>query len=311
TIIRGKGKGTIITTGDQTLIKNLTISNGATGIRCNNTSATIEGCIIKDNRGTGIHTLISVPNIRNCIIYRNEWTGIYCESGRSIKTTIEHNIISENGYCGIMLYGTCEILIVNNILHGNKQFGVWASTDSKKSRIIFNDFFSNRNNANYFATIDHSNINDDPELDYIAEISNLYSSPTTFPNKGRDNEGIGLIPDAQMHQKVIDSDGDHVSNDKDQCLSIAEDLDGFEDDDGCPDFDNDKDGIYDSQDKCPNDPEDFDNFQDDDGCSDPDNDGDGVPDVKDTCINNKETVNGYKDDDGCPDEVPPSGSETK
>lgn len=311
TTIRGKGKGTIITTGDQTLIKNLTISNGATGIRCSNTSTTIEGCIIKDNKGSGIHTLISVPNIRNCIVYRNQWTGIYCESGRSIKTTIEHNVISENGYCGIMLSGTCEILIVNNIFHGNKQFAVWASTDSKKSRIIHNDFFGNRNNANYFATVDHSNINEDPGIDYIVEISSLFSTPTPFPNKGRDNEGIGLIADAAMHQKIIDSDRDGVPNDKDQCTSIAEDPDSFEDEDGCPDFDNDKDGIYDSQDKCPNDPEDFDSFQDDDGCPDLDNDSDGIPDTTDTCPTNKEVMNGFKDDDGCPDEVPASNSEMK
>jgi nitrous oxidase accessory protein NosD len=311
TTICGKGKGIVITAGDITLIKNITVTSGATGIRCSNTSATIEGCVIKDNKGTGIHTLISVPNIRNCIIYRNEWTGIYCESGRSIKTVIEHNIISENGYSGIMLSGLCEILIMNNILYGNKQFAVWASTESRKSRIIFNDFYANRNNANYFASIDHSNISDDPELDMITDIYSLYSAPTTFKNRGKDNTSIGLIPEEQLQQKITDADADKVLGEKDQCQSIPEDLDGFEDEDGCPDFDNDNDGIYDNQDKCPNDPEDFDKFQDDDGCSDPDNDNDGIPDVKDTCISNKEVMNGYKDDDGCPDEVPASIDTTK
>jgi parallel beta-helix repeat protein len=311
TRIQGKGKGIVVSAGDMTLIKNLTISNGATGIRCSNTSATIEGCVIRDNKGTGIHSLITVPNIRNCIIYRNEWTGIYCESGRSIKTVIEHNIISENGYSGIMLSGTSEILIVNNILNGNKQFAVWASVDSRKSRIIYNDFFVNRNNANYFASIDHSNINDDPALDEVIDLYSLFSSQTLFKNRGKDNEGIGLLPDAQMYQKTTDLDRDNVPNDKDQCVSIPEDLDGFEDEDGCPDFDNDNDGIYDSQDQCPDDPEDFDKFQDDDGCSDPDNDGDGIPDIKDVCVSNKEVINGYKDDDGCPDEVPASTTEIK
>ncbi|MBN1604913.1 MAG: right-handed parallel beta-helix repeat-containing protein [Chitinispirillaceae bacterium] len=311
TKIHGKGKGVVISAGDRTLIKNLTICNGATGVRCNNTSATIEGCVLRDNKGTGIHSLITVPNIRNCIIYRNDWTGIYCESGRSIKTTIEHNIISENGYSGIMLSGTSEILIVNNIFFGNKQFAVWASVEARKSRIVHNDFFANRNNANYFASLDNSNIGDDPELDVVIDIYSLFSAPTTFKDKGRDNEGIGLIPDSRMHQKTTDLDGDNVLNDEDQCVSIAEDLDGFEDDDGCPDFDNDKDGIYDSQDQCPDDPEDFDSFKDDDGCSDPDNDEDGVPDTTDICPGNKEVMNGYKDEDGCPDEVPAPESETK
>ena len=84
----------------------------------------------------------------------------------------------------------------------------------------------------------------------------------------------------------------------------AEDKDGFQDDDGCPDPDNDNDGIPDAADKCPNEPEDKDGFQDDDGCPDPDNDADGVVDGSDKCPDQPETKNGYQDDDGCPDEIP-------
>ena len=60
----------------------------------------------------------------------------------------------------------------------------------------------------------------------------------------------------------------------------------------------------DSLDKCPNDPEDIDGFKDDDGCPDLDNDNDGIPDLKDKCPNEPETFNGYMDEDGCPDTVP-------
>ncbi|MCA9489877.1 MAG: transporter, partial [Myxococcales bacterium] len=66
----------------------------------------------------------------------------------------------------------------------------------------------------------------------------------------------------------LDRDGDGIPNRWDQCINIPEDLDGFEDDDGCPDPDNDQDGIPDVSDSCPNDPEDFDGFQDQDGCPD-------------------------------------------
>lgn len=65
----------------------------------------------------------------------------------------------------------------------------------------------------------------------------------------------------------------------------------------------------------------MDGFQDDDGCPDPDNDRDGICDPwveasglldkyahtckgADACPDNPESLNGYKDDDGCPDEVP-------
>src|SRR5262249_15450932 len=68
--------------------------------------------------------------------------------------------------------------------------------------------------------------------------------------------------------------------------------------------DQDADGIPDNVDQCPTVPEDIDGFQDADGCPDPDNDGDGIPDAKDLCPNEPETKNGFQDSDGCPDEVP-------
>jgi OOP family OmpA-OmpF porin len=102
----------------------------------------------------------------------------------------------------------------------------------------------------------------------------------------------------------LDNDGDGVPDALDKCPNEPEDKDGFQDADGCPDPDNDGDGIPDALDKCPNEPEDRDGFQDQDGCPDLDNDGDGIPDARDKCPNEPETVNNYKDDDGCPDEVP-------
>ena len=101
-----------------------------------------------------------------------------------------------------------------------------------------------------------------------------------------------------------DPDKDGIVGALDKCPTEAEDKDGFEDDNGCPDPDNDGDGIADANDKCATEAEDKDGFQDDDGCPDPDNDGDGVPDAADKCATDPETKNGFQDDDGCPDEIP-------
>ena len=101
-----------------------------------------------------------------------------------------------------------------------------------------------------------------------------------------------------------DPDKDGIMGDADQCPTEAEDADGFEDENGCPDPDNDNDTVLDASDQCPTDAEDADGFKDDDGCPDPDNDGDGVLDAADTCPDKMETKNGYQDGDGCPDEVP-------
>ena len=101
-----------------------------------------------------------------------------------------------------------------------------------------------------------------------------------------------------------DPDKDGVRGALDQCPREPEDMDSFQDDDGCPEPDNDADGVLDGVDACVNEAEDKDGFQDDDGCPDEDNDGDGVLDGADTCIDQPETKNGYQDEDGCPDEVP-------
>jgi len=100
---------------------------------------------------------------------------------------------------------------------------------------------------------------------------------------------------------IQDEDHDGIKNDVDRCPKDAEDIDNFEDSDGCPDLDNDKDGIPDTQDKCINEPEDKDGFNDEDGCPDPDNDADGIIDLKDQCPKISEDFDGFEDTDGCPD----------
>ncbi len=98
-----------------------------------------------------------------------------------------------------------------------------------------------------------------------------------------------------------DSDNDGMADDKDKCPDKAEDKDGFEDADGCPEVDNDKDGVLDKEDKCPNKAEDKDGFKDYDGCPELDNDNDGIADTKDRCPNKKEDIDKFQDGDGCPD----------
>ncbi|MCB9556274.1 MAG: OmpA family protein [Deltaproteobacteria bacterium] len=103
---------------------------------------------------------------------------------------------------------------------------------------------------------------------------------------------------------IGDRDGDGLKDDVDKCPDEPEDIDDFEDEDGCPDPDNDRDGILDEDDKCPNEPEDKDGIEDEDGCPDPDvldRDGDGIPDDKDKCPDDPEDKDGFEDADGCPD----------
>jgi len=101
-----------------------------------------------------------------------------------------------------------------------------------------------------------------------------------------------------------DQDQDGLFDHQDLCPLQAEDLDGFEDADGCPDPDNDGDTVLDAQDLCALVAEDLDQFEDLDGCPAPDNDNDGVLDGEDDCPVEAGTTNGCpdRDQDGTLDE---------
>ncbi|MBK9260482.1 MAG: OmpA family protein [Polyangiaceae bacterium] len=151
-------------------------------------------------------------------------------------------------------------------------------------------------------------------------------------------QGVGVplfraIGGVSFVNEVGDEDGDGVNDKKDQCPTIPEDKDGFEDDDGCLDDDNDQDGVPDEKDQCKDKQETINGFQDEDGCPDilpdrdkdniadsedkcpddagkmrskefygcPDVDEDGVMDKNDQCKDQPEDTDGFQDTDGCPE----------
>jgi OmpA-OmpF porin, OOP family len=105
----------------------------------------------------------------------------------------------------------------------------------------------------------------------------------------------------QWAPREHDMDHDGIVDELDQCQELAEDRDGFEDGDGCPDWDNDDDGVPDAQDKCPAEKEDQDGFEDYDGCPDYDNDHDGISDEADACPNHPGARRADPKTNGCPD----------
>jgi uncharacterized repeat protein (TIGR01451 family) len=136
--------------------------------------------------------------------------------------------------------------------------------------------------------------------------------------------GFGGTSAPASRPRELDRDGDGIMDSADKCPMQAEDQDGWQDDDGCPDPDNDQDGVLDVadrcmnvagladlagcpdsdgdgladlDDKCPTQPEDKDGFEDGDGCPELDNDKDGTPDVADTCPLDP----GPAENKGCPD----------
>jgi outer membrane protein OmpA-like peptidoglycan-associated protein len=101
-------------------------------------------------------------------------------------------------------------------------------------------------------------------------------NPSGFP-------GAGALSTFITQQAEGDRDSDGIPDSIDACAGTPEDRDGFNDLDGCPDYDNDNDGIADEVDGCPDNPEDKDGLEDNDGCPDYDNDRDGLADTVDAC----------------------------
>jgi hypothetical protein len=103
----------------------------------------------------------------------------------------------------------------------------------------------------------------------IALIPGAESSVTTEVDIGIGLEfGVGKQSRPVLHEIPPDNDNDGIANDHDVCVTRAEDRDGFEDTDGCPDIDNDLDRVLDIADACPGEPEAYNGMDDDDGCPD-------------------------------------------
>jgi len=132
-----------------------------------------------------------------------------------------------------------------------------------------------------------------------AEDKDGFEDADGCPDPDNDKDGVLDAADRCMNVPGLialagcpDSDGDGIADLDDKCPEQAEDKDGFEDKDGCPDPDNDKDGVLDVVDACPLVAGPAENH----GCPDTDRDGDSVVDRLDNCPDE----NGPPENQGCP-----------
>jgi hypothetical protein len=197
TILIGRRDRPVVRGAQGAVVRHFTIQGGQMGILSENTFMIIEDCVIRNNVGTGIHCVIALPVIRNNVIFRNGWSGIFCETTRSHRGHIANNVIAENRQSGLMLSGQSEVLVENNVFFFNKQYGVFAAEGARRSRIINNSFFGNRNAGNESAQIDQSNISVDPGYMAIGSNSGGYAFwnavPEPLRGRGREGANIGVV----------------------------------------------------------------------------------------------------------------------
>jgi OOP family OmpA-OmpF porin len=138
------------------------------------------------------------------------------------------------------------------------------------------------------------------EIEYLASHNPEVLAGLTF-TLGREKDKPPPKPPVVASS---DRDADGFSDELDRCPDLAETVNAYLDDDGCPESDSDSDTFWDDQDRCPEEAETMNAYEDDDGCPESDRDGDGFWDDQDSCPDEAESRNGYQDQDGCADDLP-------
>lgn len=314
TIIDGGRRGPTVMGTSGAEMSHFTVRNGIEGILCENAAPYIHHCYVLDNHATGIGAFISLPHLRNNVVYGNRWSGILAWGAKSLDAYIEQNVVLRNGYSGLALKGPTNVVARNNIFMENHYYGVFADPAAGQTKVEYNNIYKNYYPFNQFIKVNRTNVSLDPKFKNPSLSNPDFYCQSTSPmlKRGKGKLDIGLTTaDLVKEEEAVeetrnpDTDGDGhcdpwVSEEgvSDKYASVCTGLDN-----------------------CPEEAEDFDGFQDDDGCPDPDNDRDGLCDPwveakgmlsnfahickgVDLCPEQAETMNEYKDDDGCPDEVP-------
>src|SRR5574344_1472554 len=271
TIIDGGRRGPTVMGTSGAEISHFTIRNGMEGILCENAAPYIHHCYVIDNRATGIAAFISLPHVRNNVVYGNRWSGILAWGAKSLDAYVEQNVVLRNGYSGLTLKGPSNIVARNNIFMENHYYGVYADPAAGQTKIEYNNIYKNYYPFNRFIKVNRTNVSLDPRFINPSLFKpNFYcNSKSPMLKRGKGKLDIGLLAHEVVEKKEEvaetrspDSDGDGMC---DPWVSEEGKADQYSS--TCTGTDN-----------CPEDKEDVDGFQDDDGCPDPDNDRDGCPD---------------------------------
>lgn len=314
TIIDGGRRGPTVMGTSGAEMSHFTVRNGLEGILCENAAPYIHDCYVLDNHATGIGAFISLPHLRNNVVYGNRWSGILAWGAKSLDAYIEQNVVLRNGYSGLALKGPTNVVARNNIFMENHYYGVFADPAAGQTKVEYNNIYKNYYPFNQFIKVNRTNVSLDPKFKNASLSKPDFFCQSTSPmlkrGKGKLDIGLttaGLVKEEEAVEETRnpDTDGDGLCDPwvseegvSDKYASVCTGLDN-----------------------CPEEAEDFDGFQDDDGCPDPDNDRDGLCDPwveakgmlsnfahickgVDLCPEQAESLNDYKDDDGCPDEVP-------
>ena len=184
----GSGRGTVVTMGSGSIISGFEIRNGTIGIFSTSAAVTINQCRITYNQQTGIMCVGNLPRIEDNLIVFNRGSGVQGWDVRSTSASINHNTIAFNSNHGVSVGGNSSIILENNIIAFNDQFGVKPSEEAVRISMINNDFFQN---AKFTTVLPSDNFSLDPMFNDSKRLNFILSKESRCIGKGSDNQDLG------------------------------------------------------------------------------------------------------------------------
>jgi hypothetical protein len=187
-IVDGGGRETVVTMGNGATICGFEIRNGTIGVFSTSANVSILKCRIINNHQTGIMCVGVLPQIEDNLIIYNNGSGIQGWDVRSTSASINHNTIAFNSNHGISIGGNSTIIIENNIISHNTQFGLKVSDESVRVTLISNNFFMN---AKFTGVLPNENYTYAPMYIDAAKGNFLLDKNSQLIGKGTDNQDLG------------------------------------------------------------------------------------------------------------------------
>lgn len=186
--LNGNGRGTVVTLGNNASISGFDIRNGTIGVFTTAGGVTISQCRIIYNQQTGITCVGNLPKIEDNLIVYNRGSGIQGWDVRTTSASINHNTIAYNENHGISVGGNSSIIIENNLIVFNNQFGLKPSEESVRIQMINNSFYQN---AKFTNVLPSGNFSLNPLFIDPKQMNFMLEENSKCIGRGSDNQNIG------------------------------------------------------------------------------------------------------------------------
>jgi hypothetical protein len=191
-IIKGNGKGCLVTLGGSSTLCGFELRSGAIGVSSKTADNAILFCRITSMTETGISCAGQLPKIMNNVIVFNKGSGIQGWDVRCTFSSINHNTIAYNSNNGIAMGGHSTVIIENNIVAFNERFGLKINEETVTAQLVKNVFFGNSTMS--YIKLD-GNFTGNPMFVDPKTLNFQLQAASQCKQKAADNLDIGALED--------------------------------------------------------------------------------------------------------------------